>query len=268
MMSVFIAPLELIVLLLITNCQLIAQETKKPSSERQIEVTSDAHLLATLPLAERGELLTRLEGEPLSLADIRESALNFSTLAEDAQQSMEMAEYLALVFEVTQKRGLLDPELTRYMGRLFAGDSFSPEGNGFGKNSRSYFEKCRSMASPQQKQALEDGLKQCFEEQIAKTPLRTPRESILKLINAMTNWGDERYAKSADCFFAPENASSWSLAVRHLEVLFLLKSREVSPVANAISQRMVDDWLNCLSDAKNLTAIKSRAECRRRSERQ
>ena len=276
--------LVLIVQLVMSRCQLIAEETGKNSTEKRAEVAQkksnepdDAPrtnqallvepgpkpppidvpgLLATLPLPERGALLRRLDGKSLSRADIHQFALNFSTLSQDARQSMDMAKYLALVFEVAQKRGLLDPEMARYLGRLFAGDSFAPEGNGFGKNSRTYFEKCRSMATPEQKQGLEVGLKQCFEEQIARTPMCSPRESVQKLVRAMTNWGDERYAKSADCFFEPKCASSWNLAVKHLGVLFLLKSREVSPEANTLSQRMVADWLKGLADGKTLTSIK------------
>ena len=218
--------------------------------------SEDVELLATLPLPERGALLKRLDGKPLSHADIRQFALNFSNLSEDALQSMDMAEYLALVFEVTQKRDLLDAEMAHDLGKLFAGDSFDPEGNGFGKNSRSYFEKCRKMANAEQKQSLEVGLKECFEVQIAKTPKCSPRESVRKLVGAMTNWGDERYAQSADCFFGSEYASSWNLAVKHLGVLFLLKSREVSPEASSLSNRMVANWLKGLADGKTLIPIR------------
>jgi len=227
-----------IILPVMPRCQLNAQEQ-----------------LATLPLPERGKLLGRFDGKPLSRADIQDFALNFSTVSEDSRQSTEMAEYLALVFQVTQKRGLLDAEMARKFGRLFAGDSFAPEGNGFGKNSRTSFEKCRSMSSPEQKQGLEDGLKECFEEQLAKATICSPRQSVRKLVGAMTNWGDERYAQSADCFFGTEYVSSWNLAVKHLGILFLLKSREVSPAANAVSNRMVANWLKVLNDGKAPTPI-------------
>ena len=251
----------LIALLVISTCQLIAQETGEPSTDKRSEVAQsvpgeNVAILAKLPLPERGTWLKQLDGKPLSHADIHQFALNFSTLSQDARQSMDMAEYLALVFQVTQKRGLLDAKMARYLGRLFVGDSFDPEGNGFGKNSRTSFEKCRSMASPEQKQALEDGLKECFEEQLDKGPICSPRESVRKLVGAMTNWGDERYAKSADCFFGPEYASSWNLAVKHLGVLFLLKAREVSPEANTLSNRMVANWLEGLADGKTLTPIR------------
>ncbi|MCX7406485.1 MAG: hypothetical protein NTZ32_00185 [Planctomycetales bacterium] len=274
----------MIVQLVMSRCQLIEEKTGKNAKENRAGVAQTksnepddmppqkkallvgpgsklrpidvAGLLATLPLPERGTLLRQLDGKSLSRADIHQFALNFSTLSDDARQSMDMAEYLALVFEVTQKRGLLDPEMARYFGRLFAGDSFAPEGNGFGKNSRTYFETCRSMANQEQKQGLDCGLKQCLENQITSTPICSPRESVQKLVRAMTNWGDERYAKSADCFFGPKYVSSWNLAIKHLGVLFLLKAREVSPEANSLSEQMVGDWLRKLADGKTLTSIR------------
>jgi HPt (histidine-containing phosphotransfer) domain-containing protein len=71
-----------------------------------IWATPSEHLrrLATLPLPERGELLRRLDGKTLSRADIRNFALDFSTLSAGSRQSMDMAEYLAAVFEVMQQR--------------------------------------------------------------------------------------------------------------------------------------------------------------------
>ena len=223
---------------------------------QKVEPSEGVSQFATLSLSARGALLGRLDGKSLSQADIKKFALNFSTLPKDARQSVEMAEYLELVFAVAQKHGVLDDELARQLGRLFGGDSFDPEGNGFGKDSRTYFEKCRSMASPELKQSLEAGLTEGFEAQIAKEPICSARESVRKLVGAITNWGDEQYAKSSDCFFGPEYASSWNLAIKHLEVLFILKSREISPEAKSLSDQMVTNWLKGLAVGKTVAPIK------------
>ena len=253
------------VLVVISFCDLTAEDTREPSAintpaiapgkASESNSSEDIRLLATLPLPARGALLMRLEGKPISEIEIGQFALDFSSLSKDARQSTEMAEYLTIVFKVAQNRGLLNNDTARRLGRLFAGDSFDPEGNGFGKDSRSYFENCRTMASPEQKRNLEAGLKECLDEQIAKAPNCSPRESIRKLVGAMTNWGDERYAESADCFFGREFASSWNLAVKHLGVLFILKAREVSPEAKNLSDRMVAVWLKNLTDGKIIARI-------------
>lgn len=247
-----------LLLFVATQIYSIAQEVSQraTASRTEPDLSNVAPQLSTLPLSKRGAFLVRLAERSLSRDEIQKSALNFSTLSPEDRQSKEMADYLVTVFEVAQKRDLLDASLTRQLGRLFAGDSFDPSGNGFGKISRSEFEKCLSQASPQQKKDLEAGIRDCLDEQIEKSPSCTPQESVQKLVRAMAIWDDEDYADSADCFFGCEYDSSWNLAVKHLGVLFLLKAREVSPEANTLSNRMVGYWLKKLADGQPLNAIK------------
>lgn len=212
-------------------------------------------LLESLPLADRPGYLQKIQGVPLSRSALHNSLLNFSHLTPSESNSEPMAEYLGSIYQDSKDRGSLDRSTVRHMGSLFAGDSFDPNGKGFGKHSRGVFEHFRSEALPIERHDLDAGVKDKQDIQVSKSLSKNPRDAVNRLIKAMPIWGDDHFAESADFLFGKPYIASWDLAIKHLGLLFLLKSREVSPEAKEMSDRMVKYWLENLGKENKHAAV-------------
>jgi hypothetical protein len=160
--------------------------------------------------------------------------------------SKEGAVLLGELYQKAKKRRLLDGELIRYFGYLFAGDSFDPKSDGFARYSRDVFEDMRMQGSEEEKANLDEGLRQRFLDHLERSQTLNPEEAIKKLVQALPIWADPNITKVGDVLATDQNLGTWDFAVKTLGLLFLLRARHVSPEAKAASNRVVELWLDNL----------------------
>lgn len=167
-------------------------------------------------------------------------------------EAQARANRLGVLYEKVKSKGLLDEDLMRYFGYLFAGDSFDPESDGFARYSRDVFESMRKQGTEEEKSNLDAGIRKRFLENLEQTKTIDAKEAIEKLVRAFSNWGDDNLTKVADVLATKSNLESWDFAVKNLGLLFLLRARDVSPEAKAASHRLVKVWLENLGRERNV----------------
>ncbi|MBI1859854.1 MAG: hypothetical protein HYR96_02925 [Deltaproteobacteria bacterium] len=192
-------------------------------------------------------LIQKYDARDITSGAFENLFLTFSGLSAAERDSQAFADYLEHAYRLAEKKHLLTDRLIRRFGSLIAGDSFDPNAKGFGRYSRYTLENIRDTATKKQQHALDEGVREQMMRQLARSPHRTPREAIQKLVASMPDWSNEKFTRRADYFFGTPYIDSWELAMDSLAVLFLLKAREVSPEARSISDHFVGRWLETLN---------------------